>query len=309
MKVLITGGYGFIGSFVAEAFYSEGHDVYIIDNLSTGNRNHVKFKHQFYKLNIEDPECEAVFEANKPDVVIHLAAQVNVDISMKDPYTDTKTNVLGLVNMLQLSKKYGVKKLVFASSAAVYGLNEEIPLKEDSLCNPLSPYGINKWVGEQYCEKWSEIYDVDTLYFRFSNVYGPKQGTIGEGGVISIFIDRVLHGKNLVVFGDGEQTRDFIYVKDVAEAIYRSVEYDLSGVYNLSTNTEISINKFIEGLEKMGRMTEIVYEDPKPGDIKYSRLDNSKIKKELDWVPLHNFQEGLEKTFEWFKQKSFEKKA
>ncbi|WP_042461053.1 NAD-dependent epimerase/dehydratase family protein [Neobacillus dielmonensis] len=309
MRVLVTGGYGFIGSFVAERFYKEGHEVYIIDNLSTGNKENVQFKHKFFEKNVEDPTCEAVFESNRFDVVVHLAAQVNVGTSMGDPYLDTQSNVLGLANILQLSNKYKVKKVVFASSAAVYGNNTEIPLKEDSACDPLSPYGINKWVGELYCKKWSEVYGVETLCFRFSNVYGPKQGTVGEGGVISIFINNVLEEEPLRVFGDGGQTRDFIYVEDVAFAIYRAVEYDLAGVYNLSTNTETSVNDFIASLEMLTDVKEVIYGPSKKGDIKHSRLDNKKIKKDLDWVPFHNFQEGLEKTYQWFHANSEKKKG
>ncbi|MFD2043803.1 NAD-dependent epimerase/dehydratase family protein [Ornithinibacillus salinisoli] len=307
MKVLITGGYGFIGSFVAETFHKEGHKVFIIDNLTTGNKENVQFKHKFYNLEVEDPKCEEVFKANRFDVVIHLAAQVDVGTSMDDPFVDSKANVLGLANILQLSQKYGTEKVVFASSAAVYGLNEEIPLKEESTCDPISLYGINKWIGELYCKKWEEVYGLSTLCFRFSNVYGPKQGTAGEGGVISIFTNRVLQQKDVIVYGDGEQTRDFIYVQDVANAILRGVESNLSGIYNLSTNQEVSINELINSLSKMGKVQNVIYDDPKPGDIKNSRLRNSKIKQDLDWVPLHSLEEGLEKTFQWFKNNSTDK--
>jgi nucleoside-diphosphate-sugar epimerase len=300
MRVLVTGGYGFIGSFVAEAFFLEGHTVSIIDNMSSGNQANVTFKHTFYKMNVEDPKCEDVFESNRFDVVIHLAAQVDVGTSMKNPVLDAKSNVLGLANILSLSNKYGVKKVVFASSAAVYGLNKDIPLKEESLCNPVSPYGMNKMVGELYCGSWQEVFGVETLCFRFSNVYGPRQGTVGEGGVVSIFMERALAGKGLTVFGDGMQTRDFIYVQDVAEAIYRGVEYDLTGIYNLSTNTETSVKQLVDTLATFTNAQEVQYLESKPGDIKHSRLDNSRIKRELDWVPLHNFEEGLEKTFQWF---------
>jgi nucleoside-diphosphate-sugar epimerase len=309
MKVLVTGGYGFIGSFVAERFFKEGDEVYIIDNLSTGNKDNVKFKHKFYQLNVEDQTCEGVFQSNRFDVVIHLAAQVNVGTSMVNPYLDSQSNILGLTNILQLSTKYGVEKVVFASSAAVYGLNDDIPLKEDALCEPLSLYGINKWVGELYCKKWTEMFGVDTLCYRFSNVFGPKQGTVGEGGVISIFINNVLEGQPLQVFGDGEQTRDFIYVEDVAYAIYRGVEYDLKGVYNLSTNTETSVNDFIYTLGNLEDIKEVIYKEPKQGDIKFSRLENTKIKQDLEWEPLHNFQSGLEKTYDWFKNNRSKKRT
>lgn len=310
MRVLITGGYGFIGSFVGEMFALEGHEVHIIDNLSTGSSENAKFNHIFYQVNAEDPKCEEIFKKFKFDVVIHLAAQVNVAISMEDPYIDSKYNVLGISNMLNLARKYGANKVVFASSAAVYGLNEEIPLKEESQCDPVSPYGMNKWVGEMYCEKWNEIFGLDTLCYRFSNVYGPRQGTIGEGGVVSIFIQRIVQGKDLTIYGDGEQTRDFIYVQDVAEAIYRGVKKDLSGIYNLSTNTGISVNQLIETLGELADdIKNVNYENERQGDIRQSRLDNTKIKSDLDWEPFHTYKDGLAKTYHWFNEnKSVPKK-
>ena len=197
MKVLITGGYGFIGSFVAERFYKEGYEVFIIDNLSTGNKQNVDFKHKGYVLSVEDRKCEEIFRSNRFDTVVHLAAQVNVKTSIEDPILDSKSNVLGLSNMLSLAQKYNVHKFILASSAAVYGNNDEIPLSESSTCDPISPYGINKWIGETYCRKWKELYGLDTLCFRFSNVYGPRQGSVGEGGVISIFMEKVMNGKEL----------------------------------------------------------------------------------------------------------------
>lgn len=301
MRVLITGGYGFIGSFVGEMFSLEGHEVHIIDNLSSGSKENIKFNHKLHQIDVDDPFCEEIFKEFKFDVVIHLAAQVNVTVSMDDPYIDSKSNVLGLTNMLSLAKKYRVNKFVFASSAAVYGLNEEIPLKETSLCDPVSPYGMNKWIGEMYCKKWNEIFGLDTLCYRFSNVYGPRQGTIGEGGVVSIFMQGLINGKELIVYGDGDQTRDFIYVQDVAEAIYQGVIKNLSGIYNLSTNTGVSVNQLIETLSNLAEIEKVKYEKERQGDIKHSRLDNSKIKSALDWEPFHSYQDGLSKTYHWFK--------
>ncbi|WP_261303231.1 NAD-dependent epimerase/dehydratase family protein [Paenibacillus andongensis] len=303
MKVLITGGYGFIGSFVAERFYKEGYEVYIIDNLSTGNKQNVDFKHKGYVLSVEDRKCEEIFRSNRFDSVVHLAAQVNVKTSVEDPRLDSKSNVLGLSNMLSLSQKYNVHKFIFASSAAVYGNNDEIPLTESSVCNPISPYGINKWIGETYCSKWKQLYGLNTLCFRFSNVYGPRQGSVGEGGVISIFMEKVINGKELVVYGDGGQTRDFIYVEDVADAIYRSSYSRLDGVYNLSANTENSVNQLISALEGMHGSVAIVHSEQREGDIYRSKLDNSRIANDLDWVPKNSFQQGLAKTYNWFVQK------
>lgn len=303
MKVLITGGYGFIGSFVAERFYKEGYEVYIIDNLSTGDKQNIDFKHKGYVLSVEDRKCEEIFRSNRFDTVVHLAAQVNVKTSVEDPRLDSKSNVLGLSNMLLLSQKYNVHKFIFASSAAVYGNNDEVPLLESSVCNPISPYGINKWIGETYCNKWKQLYGLDTLCFRFSNVYGPRQGSVGEGGVISIFMEKVIKGNELVIYGDGGQTRDFIYVEDVADAIYRSSYSRLEGVYNLSANTENSVNELIGALQGLHGSVAFVYSEQREGDIYRSKLDNRRIANDLDWVPKNSFQEGLAKTYEWFVQK------
>ncbi len=300
MNILITGGYGFIGSHVAEEFCKEGHRIFIIDNLTSGNPKNIRFKHTFFNLSIEDQKCKKVFKSNKFDIVIHLAAQIDVATSFEDPYKDTKTNILGLTNMLQLSSQYGVKKFVFASSAAVYGDNKNIPLKEEYHLEPLSPYGMSKASGEFYCGKWDEIYGLNVLCFRFSNVYGPRQGMLGEGGVISIFIEKTVHRKELSVFGDGSQTRDFIYVKDVSNAIYKSVINDIRGTYNLSTNSERSINELLSTLMSLQPIKEIVYKEKRKGDINNSCLDNSKLKQTMNWEPSYTLEEGLGKTLDWF---------
>jgi nucleoside-diphosphate-sugar epimerase len=300
MNILVTGGYGFIGSFVAEKFYREGHKVFILDNLSTGDKNNINFRHQSAILDVEHAGCEEIFRVNKFDIVIHLAAQADVTTSLENPVLDAKTNVYGLSNMLYLAKKYGVRKFIFASSAAVYGFNENIPLIEQETCNPISPYGLNKWVGESYCRKWSEMYNLETLCFRFSNVYGPRQSSSGEGGVISIFINNILDKKSLTVFGDGTQTRDFIYVEDVAEAIYRSVLSHIDGILNLSSNEEVSINKVLELLGGMTEFTEVNQKDWRHDEIMRSCLDNTAVTRQLDWVPKYSFKDGLEKTYQWF---------
>lgn len=300
MKVLITGGCGFIGSHVADKFYNEGHEIYIIDNLSTGNHENVRVNHKFYKLNIEDKECDEVFKENMFDIVIHMAAQADVSISITNPYLDTKVNVLGLINMLNLSNKYNVKKFIFASSAAVYGDNQELPLKEEYEINPLSPYGISKYVGELYCKKWHEIYGLDTVCLRFSNVYGPRQSILGEGGVVSIFINRILNNQELIVYGDGNQTRDFIFVEDLAEAIYAAAEKKCSKVLNLSTNTENTLNELINIFTDITVINGIDYCKKRIGDILHSRLDNSKAKVDLCWSPAYTLGEGIKKTYLWY---------
>ncbi len=303
MNILITGGYGFIGSFVAERFYKENHSIFIIDNLSTGRKDHISFRHKALIADIKDEKCEAFFKANSIDVVIHCAAQTQVSRSMKDPVEDSSTNILGLINILNLSQKYNVKKFVFCSSAAIYGDSQQLPLKEEEAGNPISPYGLNKWTGELYCHKWEEMYGITSLIYRFSNVYGPRQHMSEESSVITSFTNLIFNERPVTIHGDGEQTRDFIYVGDVAEAIYRGVISQLSGVYNLSTGIEVSINQLVEEMGKLHPIIDrIKYIDSRQGDIRRSILDNTKIKRDLDWVPKYSLGEGLEKVFHYYEE-------
>lgn len=303
LRVLITGGYGFIGSHVAERYYKEGYEVFILDDLSTGKRENIKFKHKSYIVSIDDTKCEEIFRTYHFEVVVHLAAQVSVTKSILDPKRDTEINAVGLVNILSLSQKYKTGKFIFASSAAVYGTNNNLPLKEIERCHPISPYGMSKWIGELYCEKWRELYGFESIVFRFSNVYGPRQSHIGEGGVISIFLDRAVDGKNLEIFGDGEQTRDFIYVEDVADAIYRASISNLNGIYNLSTNSEISINKLLGLIKDLQGEVLVNYGASKEGDIYHSSLSNEMLANALSWIPAWNMKQGLEQTYHWMKRK------
>jgi len=296
MKVLVTGGYGFIGSHVVERFHKEGHEVFILDNLSTGRKENITFKHKGYIVSIEDNKCEEIFRSNKFDIVVHLAAQASVSYSIKNPTLDTESNVLGFVNMLNLAHKFGVKRFIYASSAAVYGEQKLLPITEDTTIKPVSPYGISKWMGEQYSQKWEELYDLQTVGFRFANVYGPRQSSDGEGGVISIFIDRLLKGQQIIIHGDGEQTRDFIYVEDVADAIYRSANSINTGIFNLSSNQSTSINELIHYLSSEQPPHAIIHSEERAGDIKHSLLDHSKITREFDWSPMYSIEEGLQRT-------------
>ncbi|MEF2245418.1 NAD-dependent epimerase/dehydratase family protein [Paenibacillus sp. IITD108] len=309
MKVLITGGYGFIGSHVADRFHKEGHDIYIIDNLSTGKKENITFKHKGYILSVEDSKCAEIFRSNKFDIVVHLAAQVSVAHSVAQPTVDAESNVLGLVNMLNLSAEHHVKKFIYASSAAVYGLQEQLPITEDAHCSPISPYGISKLSGELYSSKWEELYGLSTLGLRFSNVYGPRQDGLGEGGVISIFMNRMIAEQPLLVYGDGEQTRDFIYVEDVAYAIYRGANSYQSGIYNLSVNQQTSVNRIISVLGEIQPLKEVVYTEKRVGDIDHSVLDNTRVMRDFDWSPLYTIEEGLKRTAHSFIQQSAEQQT
>lgn len=303
MKVLITGGYGFIGSHVAEHFYKEGFEVHILDNLSTGKKENVTCPHKSHILSIDDPKCKDIFVAYGFEIVVHLAAQVSVAHSMVNPMMDAQANIVGLINILKFAKQYGARKFIFASSAAVYGNNANLPLSETEVPNPISPYGISKWTGEKYCLAESDDSDIETVVFRFSNVYGPRQTAEGEGGVISIFTDKLFKNETLLIHGDGQQTRDFIYVGDIAFAIYRASQCSISGVYNLSTNTACSILNIVQTLEKLHGPVDKKFVAARDGDIYHSSLNNQNIKKDLDWSPFYSLEEGLEKTYIWAKNR------
>lgn len=311
MIILVTGGCGFIGSHTVEKFVNEGHKVVIIDNLSKGKREHITVEHKFYNLDIADKRCEEIFRLHNFDIVIHLAAQIDVNSSNEKSYDDTRTNILGLINMLELSAKYKIKRFIFASSAAVYGNTKLTPITENFSSRPFSVYGINKLNGEFYCRKWKQIYGLDTRIFRLSNVYGPRQSNDSEAGVVSIFINNVLDGKDILVFGDGSQTRDFIYVTDVANAFYLSAmaENNSKNVLNLSICKETSINDLIGLVSEIKKISNVIYTDSRDSDIYKSSLDNSSIKKELGWNEEYSIKEGIQKTFKWFEQEKQVHKA
>ena len=302
MKVLITGGYGFIGSYVADLFSEEGHDVFILDDLSKGNRSFVRSAHTPLIGDVRSPGCEAFFREYAFDTVLHLAAQTSVQQSILDPAEDTRINVGGLVNMLHLSARYSVKQFVFASSAAVYGDSGEPFLTEQAACRPASPYGMNKKVGEYCCRQWESMFGLNSVCLRFSNVYGPRQAGHNEQSVIPVFIDRMLRSEPLPVYGDGEQTRDFIYVEDISKAIYLACVNRLSGVYNVSASVPHSVNGVIDILKGMEPGLETAQLPERAGDIKHSLLDSGKLKRALGWEPRYTLREGLEKTYSFVKE-------
>jgi UDP-glucuronate decarboxylase len=299
MKVLIAGGYGFIGSFIADKLYKEGHDVFIIDNLSSGNPENILFKHKFYSLNVESEECETIFRTNSFDSVIFAVSNSNVHTSTTKPTRDSITSIIGLENLLHLSGKYNVAKFIFLSSVAVYGNNEQNPLTETAICNPISPYGYHKLLGENLCNRWSQQYNFSVINVRISNVFGPRDNQSVERGVISLFIEQCIQQKDFHIYGDGSQLRDFIYVEDVAEAVYRFCTSEVSGTYNLSANHSESINGVISHLKEITSVPNSIFKGEKAGDIAHSSIDNQKVVKDLDWFPKYSLREGLDKVFQW----------
>ncbi|MEO4054282.1 NAD-dependent epimerase/dehydratase family protein [Solibacillus sp. CAU 1738] len=295
-SILITGGYGFVGSVVARKLYEQGAEITIVDNCSTGNKRTVPFPHNAYEMNVEDALCETIFKQHKIDIIIHCAAQTSVTTSMKDPIQDSYSNVFGVIRMLMWAQKYNVEHFVFTSSAAVYGDQLELPITEDRQLNPLSVYGMNKQIGEMYCERWQQFHNLPTLIYRFSNVYGP--GANQTDAIIPRITEKIINNEVLTIYGDGNQSRDFIYVDDIANAIIRGVESRLQGIYNISTNEHISLNELIQTVRELGYTLTVNNEQAKDSDIKHSLLSNEKIVKTTQWQPTVSIKEGIQRCIE-----------
>jgi len=291
-SVLITGGAGFIGSHAGDLFIKNGYKVIVIDNLSSGCDCNLNKDVKFYNLDINSPDIENVFKENKIDYVFHFAAQASVSSSTKNPTQDATENILGSINMLKLSKKYGVKKFIVSSTAAVYGVPEYLPVDEKHKTTCLSFYGVSKLTMEKYVE----LFGIDYIIFRFANVYGPRQSAHGEAGVVAIFADKMKNNQEIEINGDGEQTRDFVYVSDIAEACLAAIKGDVKNeIINVSTSTAISINKlFILMAEKYKYTKSPIYTPERIGDIKHSILDNKKCTKLLNCAPKTSIESGLE---------------
>jgi UDP-glucose 4-epimerase len=297
MNVLVTGGAGFIGSHIVDLLVEKGCTVSVADNLSTGRIENINSGAIFYNIDICDPGLADIFAREKPAAVVHLAAQVDVQRSLKDPRADAEINILGFINLLNTCVGCGVGKVVYASSAAVYGSPVYLPVDERHPAAPQSPYGLSKYTAEHYLRLYREMHGVNYTVLRFANVYGPRQDATGEGGVVAIFIDKLAQDVNPVIFGDGEQTRDFIYVKDVAGACVAALRRGDGGTFNVSTGKGLTVNHLYQVLKAVtGSQLEPLHQPPRPGDITHSTLSNAKACVSLDWRPRHILAEGLQET-------------
>jgi len=307
MKVLVTGGAGFIGSHIVAKLFSQKYQVVVIDNLSTGLKENLDPRAKFYNMDITREDLTGVFASERFDYIIHLAAQTAVPRSLDEPDHDCRVNVLGTVNLMEAARKTGVRRVVFASSAAVYGDGAAVPITEDACQEPTSFYGLSKLVAEKYLKLYSELFGIEYVVLRYANVYGERQGDSGEGGVISIFARKVLAGQPISIFGDGGQSRDFIYAGDVAAANCQAlVAAGANTVYNISTATEISVNQLAELMAKVaGKSSEKQYLPAREGDIYRSSLDNRSARQGLNWQPAVNLPEGLAATYRSLQQKGF----
>lgn len=307
-KVVVTGGAGFIGSHIIDKLLARKHEVHIIDDLSSGTRENLAHipNVNLHVLDIRSQEAKQAVERLAPDFVVHAAAQVSVRISMDQPALDTDLNVTGLVNILSaLKDRKGTHVVFLSSGGAIYGEQVAFPAKEDHPIKPESVYGLSKRVGEEYLEFWSRTWGVTSTSLRLSNVYGPRQNPHGEAGVVAIFCERLLAGKSITVNGTGKQTRDFVYVEDVAEAVGRAVDTRCVGEFNIGTSKETSITHLAEQLRALTTPTaDISYSEAKPGEQMRSCIDNSSAKGKLSWSPKVDFEQGLRQTVNWYGTKS-----
>ena len=302
MRITVTGGAGFIGSHLVDRLIEDGHTVQVIDNLYTGNKEFVHSKAQFVELDIRDPKLYSVLEEFRPDYIFHEAAQTEVSTSMSDPTLDCDINLMGLINLLNAAVKLDVKKFLMPSSAAVYGNLDTLPLNEEMIGNPSSFYGLTKLTTEHYLRIYHEAFGLPYICYRYSNVFGPRQGNGGEGGVISIFAKAIVQGSPIIIYGDGKQTRDFIYVDDVVEANILGMQHQVTGIYNVSTGISSSVNLLVDEFRNIsGKDIEVVYDKPRLGDIRDSVLATDKSEKELLFTAKYNLHDGLIKTYEYFK--------
>ena len=304
-KVLVTGGAGFIASHVVDLLIGKGLHVSVVDNLSSGKRENLNSGATFYESDIRDSEMNKIIGDVNPDVIIHHAAQISVRESVNDPVYDASINILGSLNLLEASVKSGVKKFIFASTGgAIYGEQDYFPADELHPVKPISPYGIAKLSVEKYLFYYKEVYGLDYVALRYSNVYGPRQDPHGEAGVVAIFSQKMLANEQAVINGDGNQTRDFVYVKDVAEANLNALKSNVSGEINIATGLETTVNELFRITNNIvGGEIEEVHGPSMKGEQLRSVLNWSLAKKMLNWEPRINLEDGLRETVDYFRGK------
>jgi UDP-glucose 4-epimerase len=306
MKVLVTGGAGFIGSHVADAYMGAGQDVVILDNLSTGSAENVPEKAKFYLLDICSPEINKVFELEKPEIVNHLAAQISVTVSTRDPIQDARINALGLLNLLGTAVRHSIKKFIFSSTGgAIYGDTEKMPTPEMHPPEPISPYGIHKFLGEQYLRFYAYQHGLPYTVLRYANVYGPRQNPLGEAGVVAIFINTLLKGETPTVFAYPEEPegmlRDYVYVEDVARANLLAANHGTGEIINIGTGHTTTTGALYRTISSFFKNPPTPKRgEARPGDLRRSCLDIRKAKDILGWKPLTDLEEGISRTVKYF---------
>jgi len=305
VNTLVTGGAGFIGSHVVDRLLIRGHRVDIVDNLSTGRRALANPSARLHVADIRSSRLLAVLAEARPEVVIHLAAQVDVRRSVVDPVFDASVNVVGTLNLLDCCRRVGVRRFVFASSGgAIYGDCETVPTPETQPARPASPYGAAKLAAEHYIAAWGNLTGATAMALRYANVYGPRQSPLGEAGVVAIFADRLIAGWPCVINGDGEQTRDYVYAEDVAEAtVLAATAPQAAGAVNIGTGVEATVNDIYRRLAReAGATVPAHHGPPKAGEQRRSVLDASAAKRILGWTPATALEAGIRRTLEFFRR-------
>jgi len=307
VKILVTGGAGFIGSNIVDRYLELGHDVSILDNLSTGKKDNINPKAKFYQVDLLDPNLHQVFDEGKFDIVSHHAAQIDVRKSVEDPAYDANINIVGGLKLLQECVKHNIKKFIFASTGgAIYGEKNKFPVNEQGVMEPLSSYGVAKRSIELYLGVYKEVYGLRFTVLRYGNVFGPRQNPKGEAGVNAIFIGKMLNNEPIIINGDGNQERDYVYVGDVVAANALAIDKGLWEAYNVGTGIGISVNQIFTDLKGIiGYKLAPNYGPAKKGEIYKIYLDAGKIKQDLGWKPAMPFKDGLQKTVEWYKSATF----
>ncbi len=307
MKILVTGGAGFIGSHVADALIERGHDVHIIDDLSSGRRENLPDGAPFHEMSIRSSEVAELFRRERFEVIMHLAAQMDVRRSVADPMFDANVNVLGFLNLMEAGRLNGLRRVVFSSTGgAIYGEPDYVPQDERHALQPLSPYGITKLTTEKYLYFYYKTYGIEAVALRYANVYGPRQNPHGEAGVVAIFSERLLNGEQPVIYGDGEQTRDYTFVGDVVEANVRALDLEADfATINIGTGVETNVNELFRAIARhAGPDVAEKHAEGKPGEQRRSVLDNRRALAELGWKPQVGLNEGLRRTVDWFRDRS-----
>jgi len=306
-KILVTGGAGFIGSHIVDKYLSLGHEVAIVDDLTTGKKENINSRAKFYKVDLRDKRSIAkVMHRERPEIINHQAAQKSVSNSVEDPTHDAGINVIGFLNLMEEAKPAGVKKVIFASTGgAIYGDAKEVPTPETYPPQPVSPYAITKFTTEQYLRFYNQTAGITPVVLRYSNVYGPRQDPFGEAGVVAIFSKLIAQNKSLSVFGDGKQTRDYVFVEDVAQASVKALKYQPkdfdSAIINIGTGIETPLNDIVTLLEKAsGKKAEVKHEPARAGDLLRSAIAITKADKLLGWTPAVALKTGIEKTYKFF---------
>lgn len=304
MRILVTGGAGFIGSHVTDAYIEAGHEVLVIDNLVTGKQSNLNENARFEQLSIQDPIVEDLFLRFKPHVVNHHAAHINLRQSVVDPMFDAENNIIGSLNILKSAARTGVKKIIFASTGgAIYGDPQQIPVPETVQPMPLSPYGASKLAIEHYIRIWKHIHDIDYTIFRYPNIFGPRQDPKGEAGVVAIFSLQITHGETPRIFGDGSKTRDYLFIEDLVRANMKALDAGCCETLNLGWGREISDREVFDTVSKaLDYREEPEYVSVRAGEVYRIALDAAKAADILDWKPEVSFPDGVERTVHYYSE-------